>query len=73
MDIIDKLLAFSVSWGMYYHMYLLDLVFCTVSLLCCPIVGLSWSLYCLAKYPEHQEKCRQEVLKVLGDRTELEW
>jgi cytochrome P450 family 4 subfamily B polypeptide 1 len=35
--------------------------------------GLSWSLYCLAKYPEHQEKCRQEVLKVLGDRTELEW
>ena len=38
-----------------------------------PTTGLSWTLYCLAKYPEHQEKCRQEVIKVLRDRAELEW
>ncbi|XP_048198458.1 leukotriene-B4 omega-hydroxylase 3-like isoform X2 [Perognathus longimembris pacificus] len=37
--------------------------------------GLSWVLYNLAKHPEHQERCRQEVQELLRDREpkELEW
>ncbi|XP_071984534.1 cytochrome P450 4B1-like [Engystomops pustulosus] len=35
--------------------------------------GISWILYCLAKYPEHQEKCREEIRDVLGERTTVEW
>ncbi|XP_056388394.1 cytochrome P450 4A6-like [Hyla sarda] len=35
--------------------------------------GISWILYCLAKYPEHQEKCREEIKEVLGKRTTVEW
>ena len=35
--------------------------------------GLSWTLYCLAKYPEHQEKCREEINEVLGNRDYLEY
>lgn len=35
--------------------------------------GLSWIFYCMAKYPEHQEKCREEISEVLGDRDTMEW
>ncbi|XP_048196854.1 cytochrome P450 4F3-like [Perognathus longimembris pacificus] len=37
--------------------------------------GLSWVLYNLAKHPEHQERCRQEVQELLWDREpkEMEW
>ena len=35
--------------------------------------GMSWSLYCLAKYPEHQEKVREEVRSVLMGRDRLEY
>ncbi|XP_029387317.1 cytochrome P450 4F4 isoform X3 [Mus pahari] len=37
--------------------------------------GLSWILYNLARHPEHQERCRQEVQELLRDResTEIEW
>ncbi|XP_048082759.1 cytochrome P450 4F2-like [Ursus arctos] len=37
--------------------------------------GLSWALYNLAKHPEYQERCRQEVLELLRDREpqEIEW
>ncbi|NP_001090539.1 cytochrome P450, family 4, subfamily B, polypeptide 1 L homeolog [Xenopus laevis] len=35
--------------------------------------GISWILYCMAKYPEHQQKCREEIKEVLGDRQTMEW
>nr|XP_058148558.1 cytochrome P450 4F2-like isoform X1 [Dasypus novemcinctus] len=37
--------------------------------------GLSWTLYNLAKHPEYQERCRQEVQELLRDRLseEIEW
>ena len=35
--------------------------------------GLSWTLYNLARYPEHQEKCRSEVDKIFEDKDEIEW
>ncbi|XP_068098523.1 cytochrome P450 4B1-like [Hyperolius riggenbachi] len=35
--------------------------------------GISWALYCMAKYPKHQEKCREEIREVLGDRDTVEW
>ncbi|XP_040594558.1 cytochrome P450 4F4 isoform X1 [Mesocricetus auratus] len=37
--------------------------------------GLSWILYNLARHPEYQERCRQEVWELLRDREpqEIEW
>uniref|UniRef100_A0A8C0ZN28 Leukotriene-B4 omega-hydroxylase 3 n=1 Tax=Castor canadensis TaxID=51338 RepID=A0A8C0ZN28_CASCN len=37
--------------------------------------GVSWVLYNLARHPEYQERCRQEVRELLRDRDpkEIEW
>ncbi|KAM8931001.1 cytochrome P450 4B1-like [Pelodytes ibericus] len=35
--------------------------------------GISWIFYCLAKYPNHQQKCREEIREVLGERDTVEW
>ena len=35
--------------------------------------GMSWTLYCLAKHPQHQEKVREEVRRVLNGRESLEY
>ena len=33
--------------------------------------GMCWTLYCLARYPEHQQKVREEVMDVLSGREHL--
>ncbi|KAM5148798.1 cytochrome P450 4B1-like [Mantella aurantiaca] len=35
--------------------------------------GVSWTLYCMATNPEHQDKCREEIRELLGGRNTLEW
>ncbi|XP_037357253.1 cytochrome P450 4B1 isoform X1 [Talpa occidentalis] len=35
--------------------------------------GISWFLYCMALYPEHQTLCREEIREILGDRDTLQW
>ncbi|XP_053549485.1 cytochrome P450 4B1 [Bombina bombina] len=35
--------------------------------------GISWILYSMAKYPEHQQKCREEIQEVMGERNSVEW
>ncbi|CAD5125173.1 DgyrCDS13416 [Dimorphilus gyrociliatus] len=35
--------------------------------------GISFALYNLAKYPEIQEKCREEVMEVLGESDTVSW
>ncbi|XP_065910275.1 ultra-long-chain fatty acid omega-hydroxylase-like [Dysidea avara] len=35
--------------------------------------GLSWVLYCLAMYKEHQEMCRKEIREVLAGRDYITW
>ena len=32
---------------------------------------ISWCLYNLAKYPECQEKCREEILRVVGESRDI--
>uniref|UniRef100_A0A8C3FSB3 Cytochrome P450 n=1 Tax=Chrysemys picta bellii TaxID=8478 RepID=A0A8C3FSB3_CHRPI len=33
--------------------------------------GISWLLYCLALHPEHQQRCREEITEILGDRDTM--
>lgn len=35
--------------------------------------AISWFLYCMALYPEHQDRCREEVREILGDRDAFQW
>ncbi|XP_066298513.1 cytochrome P450 4A4-like [Branchiostoma lanceolatum] len=35
--------------------------------------GLAWTLYCLARHPGHQKKCRREAQEVLQGRPEVTW
>ncbi len=37
--------------------------------------GLTWMLYCLSKYPEHQKKVQEELDEILEDRRSntVEW
>ncbi|XP_058408316.1 cytochrome P450 4B1 isoform X2 [Diceros bicornis minor] len=35
--------------------------------------GISWFLYCMALYPEHQQRCREEVREILEGRDSFQW
>ncbi|XP_067391739.1 cytochrome P450 4B1-like [Emydura macquarii macquarii] len=35
--------------------------------------GISWLLYCMALHPEHQQRCREEIKEILGNRDTIEW
>ena len=34
--------------------------------------GISWALYCFAKYPDFQEKCRGEILSTIGQKKDIQ-
>ncbi|XP_054835332.1 cytochrome P450 4A25-like [Eublepharis macularius] len=35
--------------------------------------GISWLLHCMAQHPEHQQRCREEIEEILGDREDIQW
>ncbi|CAI5777231.1 cytochrome P450 4B1-like [Podarcis lilfordi] len=35
--------------------------------------GISWTLYAMAQNPAHQQKCREEIKEILGERETLCW
>lgn len=36
-------------------------------------VGIAWALYNLARHPEHQEKCREEIDAIFSEKEEMDW
>ncbi len=57
------------------HQLRIIIFLCTCVAMCvCPLPpGISWILYNLAKFPEHQEKCRQEVDAIFDEKGAIEW
>ena len=35
--------------------------------------GIVWALYNLARYPEHQLKCREEVDAIFEEKEQITW
>ncbi|CAM4617434.1 unnamed protein product, partial [Caretta caretta] len=34
--------------------------------------GISWLVHCLVLHPEHQQRCREEIKQILGDRDTVQ-
>lgn len=35
--------------------------------------GISWLFYCMAHNPEHQQRCREEIKELLGEKEAIQW
>ncbi|XP_009068065.1 PREDICTED: cytochrome P450 4B1-like [Acanthisitta chloris] len=35
--------------------------------------GISWLFYCMSLHPHYQQRCREEIQGILGDRDTVEW
>ncbi|XP_053103595.1 cytochrome P450 4B1-like isoform X2 [Hemicordylus capensis] len=35
--------------------------------------GISWLFYCMAQNPEHQQRCREEIMELLEDQRNIQW
>ncbi|XP_077784881.1 cytochrome P450 4B1-like [Podarcis muralis] len=35
--------------------------------------GISWLFYCMAQNPEHQQRCREEIMELLGRQEDIQW
>ncbi|KAF7253204.1 Cytochrome P450 4B1 [Varanus komodoensis] len=35
--------------------------------------GISWLFYCMAQNPEHQQRCREEIMELTGDQGTIQW
>ncbi|XP_067323996.1 cytochrome P450 4A24-like [Anolis sagrei] len=35
--------------------------------------GISWLFYCMAQNPEHQQRCREEIVELLGKEGHVQW
>ncbi|CAI5777228.1 cytochrome P450 4B1-like isoform X1 [Podarcis lilfordi] len=35
--------------------------------------GISWLFHCMAQNPEHQQRCREEIMELLGQQEEIQW
>uniref|UniRef100_A0A670II11 Cytochrome P450 family 4 subfamily B member 1 n=1 Tax=Podarcis muralis TaxID=64176 RepID=A0A670II11_PODMU len=35
--------------------------------------GISWLFYCMAQNPEHQQRCREEIMELLGQQEDIQW
>nr|XP_020663182.1 cytochrome P450 4B1-like isoform X1 [Pogona vitticeps] len=35
--------------------------------------GISWILHAMAQNPEHQERCREEIKEIVGERDTINW
>ncbi|XP_067323997.1 cytochrome P450 4B1-like [Anolis sagrei] len=35
--------------------------------------GISWLFYCMAQNPEHQQRCREEIMELLGKEGHVQW
>ena len=37
------------------------------------VIAIPYCLYYIAKYPEHQDRCRTEISDIMGDSQDITW